>query len=106
MHSPCESLLPLIFPVSVSPDSRVLSIADGRELLSEQWVHFCVDGHQLAQSFSSSQSHCTARVLQGFKEGGLQLRKEGLQSNAHLGEMWSAEVRGRMVTLHSQMTKI
>lgn len=77
----------------LSPDSRVLSVADGRQLLSEERVHLGVDGNQLAQSLSSPQPYCPARVLQRLQEGGLQLRKEGLQGNANLEEEYSPEVR-------------
>lgn len=81
------SVLWLTMSVSLcSPDSWVLSVADGRELLSEEWVHFGVDGNQLTQSLGSPEPHRTARVLQGLQEGGLQLRQEGLQGNAHLEE--------------------
>lgn len=74
-----------------SPDSSVLSVADGRELLSEEWVHLGVNGNQLAQSLCSPQPDCTARVLQGFQKGGLQLGQEGLQGNAHLKEEHASE---------------
>lgn len=67
-----------------SPDSRVLGVADGRQLLGEERVHLGVDGDQLPQRLSSSQPHSPAGVLQGLQEGGLQLRQEGLEGNAHL----------------------
>lgn len=86
-----ESSISLLY--ECSPDSWVLSVADGRELLSEEWVHLGVDGNQLAQSLSSPQPHPTARVLQGLQEGGLQLGQEGLQGNAHLEKEYSPEVR-------------
>lgn len=76
-----------------SPDSRVLGIADGRQLLGEQRVHLGVDGDQLSQRLGGPQPHGAARVLQGLQEGGLQLRQEGLQGNAHLEERHGAHVR-------------
>lgn len=80
-------------PFELSPDSWVLSVADGRELLGKERVHLGVDGNQLAQCLSGSQPHCTARVLQGLQKGRLQLRQEGLQGNSHLEEEHSPEVR-------------
>lgn len=67
-----------------SPDSRILGVANGRQLLGEERVHLGVDGDQLAQRLSSSQPHGPAGVLQGLQEGGLQLWQEGLEGNAHL----------------------
>lgn len=70
----------------MSPDSGVLGIANGRQLLGEQRIHLGVDGDQLPQRLGSPQPHGPAGVLQGLQEGGLQLRQEGLQCDAHLEE--------------------
>lgn len=43
-----------------------------------------MDGNQLAQSLCSPQPHCTAGILQGLEEGGLELRQEGLQGDIYL----------------------
>lgn len=76
-----------------SPDTRVLSIADRRELLSEERIDLSVDGNQLTQSLGGSQPHRTTGVLQGLQEGSLKLREEGLQGNAHLKTQHDPQVR-------------
>ena len=60
------------------PDSGVLCVADGGQLLSEQRVHLGVDGHQLPQGLGRLQPHAATHVLQRLQEGGLQLGQEGL----------------------------
>lgn len=82
----------MFYQCRCSPDSRVLSVADCRELLGKKRIDLGVYGNQLTQSLGSSQPHRTAGVLQGLQEGGLKLREEGLQGNAHLKE--KQRVRG------------
>lgn len=79
-------LVSVLYQCECSPDSRVLGVADRRELLSKKRIDLGVDGNQLTQSLGGSQPHCSAGVLQGLQEGGLKLREEGLQGNAHLKE--------------------